>query len=51
MKLEYLYKVGSECELNSWPESSVGLKTHGLKTPSPHKIRCSNEFLQINCNY
>ena len=24
MKLEYLYKVGSECELNSWPDSSVG---------------------------
>ena len=24
MKLEWLYKVGSECELNSWPDSSVG---------------------------
>ena len=24
MKLEYLYKVGSESELNSWPDSSVG---------------------------
>ena len=24
MKLEWLYKVGSECELNSWPNSSVG---------------------------
>ena len=24
MKLEYLYRVGSECELNSWPDSSVG---------------------------
>ena len=24
MKLEYLYKVGSECEFNSWPDSSVG---------------------------
>ena len=23
MKLEYLYKVGSECELKSWPDSSV----------------------------
>ena len=23
MKLEYLYKNGSECELNSWPNSSV----------------------------
>ena len=23
MKLEWLYKVGSECELNSWPDSSV----------------------------
>ena len=23
MKLEYLYKVGSECNLNSWPDSSV----------------------------
>ena len=24
MKLVWLYKVGSECELNSWPDSSVG---------------------------
>ena len=24
MKLEQLHKVGSECELNSWPDSSVG---------------------------
>ena len=24
MKLEYLYKVGSECDLNSWPDSTVG---------------------------
>ena len=24
MKLEWLYKVESECELNSWPDSSVG---------------------------
>ena len=24
MTLEELYKVGSECELNSWPDSSVG---------------------------
>ena len=24
MKLEWLCKVGSECELNSWPDSSVG---------------------------
>ena len=24
MKLEKLYKVGSECELGSWPDSSVG---------------------------
>ena len=24
MKLEYLYKVSSEYELNSWPDSSVG---------------------------
>ena len=24
MKLEWLYKVGSESELNSWPDSSVG---------------------------
>ena len=24
MKLEWLYKVGSDCELNSWPDSSVG---------------------------
>ena len=24
MKLEQLYKVGSDCELNSWPDSSVG---------------------------
>ena len=24
MKLEYLYKVGSECELNSCPDSSGG---------------------------
>ena len=24
MKLEYLYKVGSEFDLNSWPDSSVG---------------------------
>ena len=24
VKLEWLYKVGSECELNSWPDSSVG---------------------------
>ena len=24
MKLEYLYKVGSEWELNSWPDSQVG---------------------------
>ena len=24
MKLEWLYKVDSECELNSWPDSSVG---------------------------
>ena len=23
MKLEVLYKVGSECKLNSWPDSSV----------------------------
>ena len=23
MKLEKLYKVDSECELNSWPDSSV----------------------------
>ena len=25
MKPEQLYKVGSECKLNSWPDSSVGL--------------------------
>ena len=24
MKLEYLYNAGSECELSSWPDSSVG---------------------------
>ena len=24
MKLEQLYKVGSDSEMNSWPESSVG---------------------------
>ena len=24
MKLEWLYKVGSESELNSWPDSTVG---------------------------
>ena len=24
MKLEWLYKVGSECEVNSWPDSSIG---------------------------
>ena len=24
MKLEQLYKVGSEYDLNSWPNSSVG---------------------------
>ena len=24
MKSEWLYKVGSEFELNSWPDSSVG---------------------------
>ena len=24
MKLELLYKVGSECDLNSWPDSYVG---------------------------
>ena len=24
MKLEQLYKVGPEWELNSWPDSSVG---------------------------
>ena len=24
IKLEYQYKVGSECKLNSWPDSSVG---------------------------
>ena len=24
MKLEWLCKVGSKCELNSWPDSSVG---------------------------
>ena len=24
IKLEWLYKVGSECELNSWPDGSVG---------------------------
>ena len=24
MKLKQLYQVGSECELNSWPDSSVG---------------------------
>ena len=24
MKLEWLYKAGSESELNSWPDSSVG---------------------------
>ena len=23
-KLEYLYKFGSECELNAWSDSSVG---------------------------
>ena len=23
MKLESLYKIGSECELNSWPDSLV----------------------------
>ena len=23
MKLEWIYKVGSECELNSWPDSPV----------------------------
>ena len=25
MKLEYLYKVGSECELNAWSDSSVSI--------------------------
>ena len=24
MKLEYLHKFGSDCELNSWPDSSIG---------------------------
>ena len=24
MKLEWLYEVGSECELNWWADSSVG---------------------------
>ena len=24
IKLEWLYKVGCECELNSWPDSLVG---------------------------
>ena len=24
VELEYLYKVGSKSELNSWPDSSVG---------------------------
>ena len=24
VKVEYLHKVDSECELNSWPDSSVG---------------------------
>ena len=24
MKVEQLYKVGSECEFNSWPNNSVG---------------------------
>ena len=24
LELEWLYKVGSECELNSWPNNSVG---------------------------
>ena len=23
MKLEWLYKVGFECDLNSWPDNSV----------------------------
>ena len=24
MKLKWLYRVDSQCELNSWPDSSVG---------------------------
>ena len=24
MKLEWLYKIGSECKLSSWSDSSVG---------------------------
>ena len=24
IKLKQLYKAGSECELNSWPDNSVG---------------------------
>ena len=43
MKLKLLHKVGSECKLNSWPDSSVGYSVwtefsgHGFKS-HPSKI-------------
>ena len=34
IKLQWLYKVGPESELNSWPDSSTEFSGRGLKPDS-----------------
>ena len=58
MKLEYLYKVGSECDLNPWPDSSVGCSVltefigRGFKSHSGRlSIATSNGSSVVNTIY
>ena len=49
MRLEQLYKVGSDCELNSWPNSSVGQSVCTFKTHSGQlSISTSNNPSVVN---
>ena len=53
MKLEWLYKVGSEPELNSWPDRSVGqsvgtgLSGHGSKSHSGQLSIATSENMPV----
>ena len=45
MKLEQLYKVGSDCEQKSWPDSSVGQSVCGFKSFSDHWFKSHSDQL------
>ena len=50
MKLESLYKVGSECELNSLPDSSVGQSVSTDLIACGFKSRSCQLFIAISKN-